>query len=412
MILEFSVKNFLSFKDRVTFSMIGNASDELNDNYVLVNDKKFLKTAAIYGANASGKSNLFKILSNVVNMLKYSNNISLKAKLPIIPFKFDEVSINYPSEFEIKFIVNNIRYVYGFKADTNIIYEEYLYYYPNGRETKIFDRINGNEYSYSQKDTKFLKEIELKTAHNKFFLATATTWNYEKTKLAYEFLTSINICFNINELNNIAFNIYDKEGENLKPFVIDFLSKTDFNIEDYKVSKIDIPQEILANIPNFIVKNFSETPKAFQILFKHKNSNNYLDFNEESLGTQLMFVLIPFIFNTINNSGVLIIDELDKSLHPILVEYIIRLFNNSEFNKNNSQLIFNTHDTNLLNLNIFRRDQIWFTEKNSTDGISDLYPLSDFSVRKTSNIEKGYMLGRYGAIPFIKNDLNLEDEEE
>ena len=411
MILEFSVKNFLSFKDKVTFSMLGNASDELINNYVIVNDKKILKTAAIYGANASGKSNLFKILSNVVKMLKHSNNISLNAKLPIIPFKFDKISIHYPSEFEIKFIVDNIRYVYGFKADVNIIYEEYLYYYPNGRETKIFDRINGNEYSYSQKDTKFLKGIESKTAPNKFFLATATIWNYEKTKPAYDFLTSINICFNINELNNIAFNIYDKEGENIKSFVLDFLSKTDFNIEDYKVSKVDIPQEILASIPNFITKNISENPKAFQILFKHKNSDNYLDFNEESLGTQLIFVLIPFILNTLNNSGILVIDELDKSLHPILVEYIIQLFNNPEVNKNNSQLIFNTHDTNLLNLNIFRRDQIWFTEKNSIDGISDLYCLNDFSVRKTGNIEKGYMLGRYGAIPFIKNDLNLDDGE-
>ena len=148
MIIEFSVTNFLSFKDRVTFSMLANASSGLDSNYVVVNDKKILKTAAIYGANASGKSNLFKILTNVIFMLSTSNNRDINAKLPIIPFKFDKESLNKPSEFEIKFITDNIRYVYGFIADKNKIYEEYLYYYPNGKETKIFDRTNINEYTY------------------------------------------------------------------------------------------------------------------------------------------------------------------------------------------------------------------------------------------------------------------------
>ena len=142
-----------------------------------------------------------------------------------------------------------------------------------------------------------------------------------------------------------------------------------------------------------------------------KNINNYLSLEEESLGTQMIFLLIPFMMDSINNKKVLIIDELDKSLHPFLVRYIVEIFNNLEINSNSSQLIFNTHDTNLLDLNILRRDQIWFTEKNNDNGVSDLYPLSDFSVRKEENIGKGYMLGRYGAVPFIKNDINLWEEE-
>ena len=142
-----------------------------------------------------------------------------------------------------------------------------------------------------------------------------------------------------------------------------------------------------------------------------KNINNYLSLEEESLGTQMIFLLIPFMMDSINNKKVLIIDELDKSLHPFLVHYIVEIFNNLEINSNSSQLIFNTHDTNLLDLNILRRDQIWFTEKNNDNGVSDLYPLSDFSVRKEENIEKGYMLGKYGAVPFIKNDINLWEEE-
>lgn len=404
MILEFSISNYMSFKEKVTFSMLANSSKGLDDNYIIVNDRKILKTGAIYGANASGKSNLFKALQTISLMLKNSNNIDINATLPIIPFKFDNDYITKASEFEIKFIINNIRYVYGFIADKNKIYDEYLYNYPNNRETKIFDRTNVKEYTYPQKDEKILKEIEEKNSQNKFFLATATNWNYEKTKPAYDFLTNgIITFFNMEELKNIAFNIYDNNDNNLKNFALNFLKKADLNIEDYKISSMSIPEEFL--------KNTRVSVKTYQILFKHIGSDNYLSFDEESLGTQIVFTFIPFIANTLNKQKVLIVDELDKSLHPFLVQYIVEMFNNPEINKNGSQLIFNTHDTNLLNLNILRRDQIWFTEKNNETGESSLYSLSDFSVRKKEIVEKGYMLGRYGAVPFIKNDLNLWDKE-
>jgi AAA15 family ATPase/GTPase len=412
MILEFSVKNFLSFKEKVTFSMIANSNKELNDNYVEIGGNKVLKSAAVYGANASGKSNLFKILTLVVLMLRSSNSVDINAKLPLIPFKLDKGSVNKPSEFEIKFILDETRYVYGFIADKDKIYDEYLYYYPNGRETKIFDRTNINEYSYTQKDEKILREIETKNAQNKFFLATATNWNFDKTKAAYNFLTNgIGTCNNLEILKNMAYKMYETNPDYLKDFAIDFLQKADFNIEDYQISQIDVPGEFLTAIPEFITKTLPDKPKAYQVLFKHKNSDNYLSIDEESLGTQMIFAFIPFLADSLKNKKVLIIDELDKSLHPFLVQYIVEIFNDAEINKNGSQLIFNTHDTNLLDLNILRRDQIWFTEKNSETGESDLYSLSDFSVRKQENVEKGYMLGRYGAVPFIKNDFNLWEEE-
>lgn len=412
MILEFSVKNFLSFKEKVTFSMIANSNKELNDNYVEIGGNKVLKSAAIYGANASGKSNLFKILTLVVLMLRSSNSVDINAKLPLIPFKLDKGSVNKPSEFEIKFILDETRYVYGFIADKDKIYDEYLYYCPNGRETKIFDRTNINEYSYTQKDEKILREIEAKNAQNKFFLATATNWNFDKTKAAYNFLTNgIGTCNNLEILKNMAYKMYETNPDYLKDFAIDFLQKADFNIEDYQISQIDVPGEFLTAIPEFITKTLPDKPKAYQVLFKHKNSDNYLSIDEESLGTQMIFAFIPFLADSLKNKKVLIIDELDKSLHPFLVQYIVEIFNDAEINKNGSQLIFNTHDTNLLDLNILRRDQIWFTEKNSETGESDLYSLSDFSVRKQENVEKGYMLGRYGAVPFIKNDFNLWEEE-
>lgn len=409
MIIEFSITNFLSFKERVTFSMLANNSGGLDNNYIKVNDKKILKTSAIYGANASGKSNLFKVLTNVILMLRSSNNADINAKLPITAFKLDE-EIDKPSEFEIKFIINDIRYVYGFIANSDKIIEEYLYYYPNGRETKIFDRTDTYNYTYTQKDEKVLREIEVKNAPNKFFLATATNWNFEKTKPAYNFLTTcIGTCFNLEAVKVMALSEYAK-NEKLKEFALDFLKKADFNVEDYKVVEVSIPEDVLVEIRKKD-PNSSEKTKFFHLLFKHKGSSNYLSLDEESLGTQMIFALIPFIADALNNRKVLVIDELDKSLHPFLVQYIVGMFNDPENNKKGAQLIFNTHDTNLLDLNMLRRDQIWFTEKNNDNGVSDLYSLSDFSVRKSENIEKGYMLGRYGAVPFIKNDLNLWEEE-
>lgn len=414
MILEFSIANFLSFKDKVTFSMLANATSGLDDNYIVSNDRRILKTTAIYGANASGKTNLFQILTFVISMLRSSNNADINAKLPIIPFKFDNNMNNKPSEFEIKFIINNIRYVYGFIADTNKIHEEYLYYYPNGRETKIFDRTNTNDYSFPQKDEKILNDIAEKNASNKFFIATATNWNYEKTKIPYRFLSAdINTFNNLGGLRDLALREYLKNNKKLKDFALDFLKKADFNIEDYKAIETDVPDDVLAAIPDFIKvgMNMKEKPKVFTALFRHKGSDVELSYEEESMGTQIIFCFIPFIMDALNNKRVVVVDELDKSLHPYLVEMIVQMFNDPDINKNGAQLIFNTHDTNLLKLNILRRDQIWFTEKDNSNGKSDLYPLSDFSVRKTENVERGYMLGRYGAVPFIKNDFNLWEEE-
>ena len=137
------------------------------------------------------------------------------------------------------------------------------------------------------------------------------------------------------------------------------------------------------------------------------NGTNYeFDISEESLGTQVIFSFIPVIKDVIDNGKILFIDEFDKSLHPYIVKYIVELFNNKDINNKNAQLIFNTHDTNLLDLELLRRDQIWFTEKNISTGESVLYALDDFSVRKKENVEKGYLLGRYGAVPFIVNSFD------
>lgn len=410
MLIEFSVTNFLSFKEKNTFTMLASSDNTMKDNLVEVGNEKILKLTALYGANASGKTNLFKILVIVSNMIKHSNFFAPSLKLPIIPFKLDKNSINNPSEFEIKFLVNGIRYLYGFKADEINVYEEYLTYYPNGRPVKIFNRKNINEYTFNTTDEKFLNDIKAKNTANKFFLATATNWNYKKTKPAFDFITDkICVVLSHDQIDNYSYNMYyNDKDKKLENFALNFLEKADFNVKGYRVIEEKMTEDKLRAMPDMIKPFFPVNTPMYKVNTKHIIDGNEFEFDisEESLGTQVIFSFIPIIKDILDNGKILIIDEFDKSLHPFIVKYIVEVFNDTEINKNGSQLIFNTHDTNLLDLELLRRDQIWFAEKDIKTGSSTIYPLDDFSVRKTENVEKGYLLGRYGAIPFVVNNFD------
>ena len=235
MIIEFSIANFLSFKDKVTFSMLADTKEELADNYIVKDNKKILKTAAIYGANASGKTNIMKVVGTVVNILRECNNYNIDTELPIEPFKFSKDTKNQPSEFEIKFIADDTRYVYGFSATKKKVLEEYLYYYPNNREAIIFDRTNTNEYEFNIEDKKIINDIKNKTNENKFFLATSATWNFTKVKTPYTFLSSILVSSNSNNFNNSLFKLLNDYEKEIKPFTLNMLKDADLNIEDYKI---------------------------------------------------------------------------------------------------------------------------------------------------------------------------------
>lgn len=409
MLIQFSIKNFMSIKDKITFSMLASKDKEHEENLIKGEKENYLRTAVIYGANASGKSNLFKAINIVIMMLRNSNNMQPKMLLPFFPFKFDKETLNGKTEFEIIMKLNDVKYVYGFKSDRNRIYEEYLYYYPNGKQTEIFERTNVTKYHFTKAENE-LFDIKEKNMENKLFLATATTWNYEKTKPVYDFLTNeINTIFEYEPLRGFSFEQYnsDKNGE-LRRFSLDLLNKTDLNISGFDVKNVDITREHLLAFPPELRTLMTNGMKGYNVTTRHtfedekgNKVDGIIDFEEESLGTKNIFLLIPCLKDTLEKGKIMIIDELDKSLHPLLVNYIVSLFNNPVINKNGAQLIFNTHDTNLLSLTMFRRDQIWFTEKNYKNGSTDLYPLDEFPVRKNENIQKGYLNGRYGAIPFI-----------
>ena len=409
MLIEFSVTNFLSFKEKNTFSMVASSDNTLIDNIKEMENEKILKITALYGANASGKTNLFKILATVGSMLNHSNFLEPNLLLPITPFKLDNKTINKPSEFEIKFLVDGIRYLYGFKADRKKVYEEYLTYYPKGRPVKIFLRKNINTYSFNSSDEKKLNDIKEKNTPNKFFIATATNWNYEKTKPAFDFLTDkLGVVMSQEQIANYSYNMYyNDKDKKLENFALSFLEKADFNIKGYKIIEEKMTEDKLRTVPNIIKSFIPVNAPIYKVNTKHiiNGTEFEFDISEESSGTQIIFSYIPVLKDVLDNGKVLIIDEFDKSLHPFIVKYIVEIFNDTKINKKGAQLIFNTHDTNLLDLELLRRDQIWFAEKNSKDGSSTIYPLDDFSVRKTENIEKGYLLGRYGAIPFLENNF-------
>ena len=422
MLIEFSVKNFLSFREKVTLSMEKGTGDENQDNVIDLNDIEILKIASIYGANASGKSSFLKAFTCAILMIRNSTFIPLNGKWMFLkPFLFDDESKKKPTEFEFVFISNDIKYKYSFSADVDKIYSESLEAYYSQKSTTIFSRNNINKYKFLIPDEAKLKSIVSKNTDNKLFLSTASNWNYDKTKDAYLwFMNSIDTYDSLGTITTNDLKSYSENDLTLKKFTLKLLKESDIFIKDFNVDYEEKEMDNLTRdmiIPPMMqsVNNPTVTNIKIELIHEIKTKDNKtktynLNFDDESSGTKILFALAPFLKRAFEETKIIIIDELEKSLHPTLVEYLIKIFNNNKINKAGSQLIFTTHATNLLNLKILRRDQIWFVEKNPENCVSDLYPLDSFSVRKNENIEKGYINGRYGAIPFI-NDINLWQEE-
>ena len=427
MLVQFSVKNFMSFKEKQDFSMEAGIGDENPDNIININEsnERVLKTTALYGANASGKTNLIKAFSVAIMMIRLSNNRQPGEKLlQMEPFAFDENTKKEPCEFEFIFYTNNNKYVYGFKADKNKIHEEYLYQYFSAKATRIFERI-GENYKFLQADETKLNAIKNQNLENKLFLSTATTWNYEKTRAPYLwFANMIDTYIGGNELNPFSIEAYnnDDANESLKKFTLKLLEEADIIIKDYniEIEETEMDARMIMQLKNMNIPSNVIIPKtsviksitmSHEIIDENGNTKIYnLDLISESSGTKIVFAMAPILKEVFEKGKILIIDEIERSLHPSLVEMIIKFFHSIEINKSNAQLIFNTHDTNLLSLDLFRRDQIWFAEKDPKKGATELYPLDDFSVRKTENIQKEYLNGRYGAIPFVAMGDSLWQE--
>ena len=421
MLLNFTFKNYKSYVDTCDFSMVANKDKSHEDNLINFGKDRISKSRIIYGANASGKTSFINAIEFIKIFSMMSNNLVENNRIGISPYKFRENSLSVPSEFSLTFVKNNIKYSYSFSCTFEKVIDEKLDVYNSAKPTNIFTRTNTNDYKFNT-DVRQLNEIKTKNTKNKLFLLTAATWNYEKVKPVVDYiLNDIIILHDISQPTkyNISYIIENNDLEEYKKFCLDFLNNADISISDFQINTQKIKElgkqaELMTKLMNVIVNSDPEQMKKFgnSDIFNIKtihniksgeNSSNYpLELIEESDGTQQLFHFAPALFYTFKEGKTLFIDEIDRSLHPLLVEYIIKKFYDNELNKNNAQLICNTHDTNLLNLDIFRRDEIWFTERNNNTATTEMYALSDFSPRKDENIEKAYLLGRYGGIPFIK----------
>ena len=417
MLIQFSVKNFMSFKEKAVLALNPSTDSEHPENINEKNGYKASNLIAIYGANASGKTSLYKAMTVALIFIKNSNMIQVNQPIfGIVPFKFDNETLLGPSEFEFIFVAEDgNRYVYGFSADNMKVHEEYLYKYSSQRPTLIFDR---KEESYEFKSQKGVLEPLVRfNTPNKLFLATATNWNTESTMIPYKWLAENMATFtDAQNIADISLEHYKgTDRDSYVAFTERLLQVADINISKIKINvrKAKINPAFAMQAPQMIVNGQSVMAQEVEqmivrtehIIREEGNTTNYiLDMSEESLGTNQLFILGPFLKDAFEKGMTLFIDEIDKSLHTFIVRHLINMFRDKEINKAGAQLIFTTHDTSLLSLATFRRDQVYFTEKSNKTGISDLYSLDELPVRKTDNIEKGYLLGRYGAIPYIRGE--------
>lgn len=416
MLIQFSVSNFLSFRDEVILSLSTNKDDSHKENLLSYKNERILPSVAIYGANAAGKSNLHKAMRAAIRMIRSSNNLQIDQPLLITPFLLDENSRNNKTKFEFIYVYNGIKYEYGFVLDTQYVWEEYLYEYRSSKPSMIFERSNINTYRFTSKSKPQLSKIVDKNTSNKLFLATATSWNSDLTKDAYMWFSNMVDTYDSQNLEELMFKEFEKNDDSLNEFILHLLQKADINITNfnYEKNKQDANQ-MLMDIEDFINLRFKDSgilkqPKimtSHQVIENGKKQEYDLNYFDESNGTKRLFTYGPVLKNALENGKTIIIDEIDNALHPAMTKSLIEMFQNPNINKKSAQLIFNTHEISLLDLNLFRRDQIYFVEKDNKTGVSDLYSLDDFSPRKSENIQKGYLQGRYGAMPAV----NFKDIE-
>jgi hypothetical protein len=423
MLIEFSVANYRSFKEKVTFSMVAaniSAKDKHLDeaNIFAVDDElKLLKSAAIYGANASGKSNLGKALSFMKwFMVNSSKETQSTEKIGVERFRLSTETEDKPSLFEIVFLIDKKKYRYGFEVNRDRVISEWLFYVPKQRETKLFER---NNHDFIVSKTYKANGIQEKTRDNALFLSVSAQFNVKIAEQILAWLTNkLKIISGLRDDNHLIDTVQQCLAEdNNKEEILRLIRKLDLGIDGVEVQQREITSDILPDIfpdelKKFLVKSGGSATSIGTLHQKfdshgHHTSMELFSLEEqESEGTKKVFALGGPLFDTLSNGKVLVIDEFDARLHPLINRAIVDLFNSTDTNPNNAQFIFMTHDTNLLSNKIFRRDQIWFTEKNR-QGATDLYSLAEYNISNDVSFESDYIKGKYGAIPYIMNLNNL-----
>lgn len=414
MLIEFKVKNFRSFRDEAVLSMVASADKSLPKNTIAVPEfggRSLLRSAVVYGANASGKSNLIAAAQFVDEFVNTSMERKLSSPIEVTPFLLVAEPVTAPVEFEVTFIDSqNVRYQYGFHVTTQKVVREWLVAYPKGLPQTWFERehLEGSEpewYFGRNLKGKNSQVAEL-TRPDVLFLSNAAKLNHRQLGDVFEWFQKSLRVMSVDELSPSLY-IYSasraKDDEQLQERIRSLLAVADFGISDFDIrEEIYIEQDLPEEMPSELRKLLLNKKRLDVYMLHPVGMENEvaLPLDEESKGTQRFFALSAPLVEVLENGWTLFVDELDASLHPLLVRYLVELFHNPQINPKGAQLIFNTHDTTLMDGSLFRRDQIWFVEKDR-QGCSHLYPLLDYSPRKDEALAKGYLLGRYGAIPFL-----------
>lgn len=427
MLIQFSVENFRSIYSQQTLSMVKNSSKEYSDNYFdseALATPEILKSAVIYGANSSGKSNLLKALVSMREIIKKSFSKQPNEPIHVEPFLLNPLARTQPTTFIVSFVVQQldesgilqaIRAEYGFSATSKRVIEEWLSVYPKGKEQAWFSRqYDDLSDTYIWKDSKFFKgqkeNWKKNTRHDQLFLSSAVHLNSEQLKPIYDWFINNIAIIGTDRISNKMSKEMCRHDEVGKKLIISLMQHADIDVEDIifrkpQVNLEGLPDDLPENVREQIIKDLTtDFIEQNEVFFVHLDNNgNRVELNlyQESDGTQKLFEFAGLIFYVIHNNYTLIVDEFNKSLHPDLVRFLVKIFNS----KNNAkgQLIFTTHETSILRQDLLRRDQIWFCEKNK-DKITTLFPLSDFSPRKDrEDIEEYYLHGRYGGKPTIKD---------
>lgn len=421
MIVQFTVGNFLSFNAKQVLNLEAKGISELKTNICTFKAEKILRSMVIYGANSSGKSNLIKALERMREVVLSSVRLNDSDELEYSPFLLSIETDSLPTFFEIIFWKESIRYRYGFEYNLRQIENEWLFAGKSEKSEKaLFIRtIEGIAVDAKYKEG---EGIESKTNNNRLFVSLVAQLGGPISKQILEFFKNYNVLSGLdhNDYKGFTTRMLHKNLNGCEES-LELYQKLKLGFQDIKAIESDFNlSEIPENLPDELrIKLVKDLTGKRNISLKtvhnkYDKKGDIVDFvlfdklKNESEGTNKIIDLSGPIFDTLKFGKALIIDELDAKLHPLITMRIVELFNSPISNTKNAQLIFATHDTNLLGEELFRRDQIWFTEKDEREQ-TELYSLYDFNlpdgskVRNDSNLEKNYIRGRYGAIPFITN---------
>ncbi|MHB1017089.1 MAG: AAA family ATPase [Coriobacteriia bacterium] len=425
MLVEFTVSNFRSVREPQTLSLVANQKyPDLRGNTLDPEAKgaarrHLLKGVAIYGPNASGKSSVLKALTFMSQFIANSAAHLPGSPTGAVPFAFDETTRDAPSEFEVFFIVGGIMYQYGFAIDPRIVREEYLYSFASGRRTTLYKRARKGDGTYDWSTGKAFRldaAIRGKVREDNLLLSVGPQFNDAALRPLHAwFAGSVKFLhLGIGTPGPLAPNftaeMIDKGGTR-RDQIVKLLRAADFGVQDARVSHHKFPVSelpMLDQLPTGLADQLKREGflDALNIQLQHRTLGGEamgLELQEESDGTQRFFQLVGPWIDVLENNHILLVDELESSLHPMLVQELLNLFFSHP--ESRAQIVFTTHDPTLLDAGVLRRDQIWFTERNPGCE-TRLYPLSEYRPRNDEALMKGYLSGRWGALPILEPGLN------